>query len=217
MPALMLLPRSVAFKMPRGGECMKIRSLLLIVMAFLVGPIAFVSTAVGQQDNFWRDFGDWESRNRVLNGDPLRWEISSPSQRSLGARQRFWDLKRMRALSLELQQAFSPSGALDLKFVAKSAEEVNQRAKRLKSNLSLSKAKRRNRKEVEVNLDELRASLPMLKSAITDFLDNPALENARAGDAKLRIKAAGDLREVIELSDWVKKSSKKLGKSTGIH
>jgi len=187
-------------------------------MAFLVGPIAFVSTAVGQRyDNFWSDFGDWESRNRVLNGNPLRWEISSPSKGSLGARQRYWDLKRMRALNLELKQAVSPSGALDLKFIAKSAEEINQRAKRLKSNLSLPKPQRRNRNEVQANLDELRASLPMLKSVITDLVDNPDLENRRAVDAKLRIKAAGDLRELIELSDWVKKSSKKLAKSTGIH
>ncbi len=57
----------------------------------------------------------------------------------------------------------------------------------------------------------------MLESAITDFVDNPAVENARGADAKLRIKAAGDLKDVIELSDWVKKSSKKLTKSTGMH
>jgi len=123
----------------------------------------------------------------------------------------------MRALNLELKQAISPSVALDLKLVASSAEEINQRAKRLKSNLSLPKAKRPNRKKVEANLDELRASLPMLKSAITELVDNPALENARVADAKLRTKAAGDLKEVIELSDWVKKSSKKLAKSTPMH
>src|SRR5207253_2312071 len=125
------------------------------------------------------------------------------------------DFKRIQVLNLELQQAFSPSGALDLKLVAKSAEEINQRAKRLKSNLSLPKARRRNRKEVEANLDELRASLPMLKSAITDFVDNPALKSARAVDAKLRIQAGGDLEEVIELSDWVKKTCKKLARSAG--
>jgi hypothetical protein len=183
-------------------------------MGFLVGPIAFVSTAAGQQDNFWRDFGDWESRNRVLNGDPWRWEMPSPSKRSLAAKQRFWDLKRMRALNLELKQSVSPGGALDLKLVAKSAEEINQRAKRLKSNLSLPKPKTPNTTGVEANLDELRAALPMLESAITELVDNPALENARVADAKLRTQGAGDLKKVIELSDWVKKSSKKLAKST---
>ena len=135
----------------------------------------------------------------------------------MAAKQRFWDLKRIRALNLELKQAISPSVALDLKLVASSAEEINQRAKRLKSNLSLPKPKRPNRKKVEANLDELRASLPMLKSAITELVDNPALENARVADAKLRTKAAGNLKEVIELSDWVKKSSKKLAKSTPMH
>ena len=55
---------------------MKNGSLLLIVVAFLVGPIAFVSRAAGQQDNFWRDFGDWESRNRVLNGGRECWDSS---------------------------------------------------------------------------------------------------------------------------------------------
>src|SRR5437879_3845575 len=114
------------------------RSLLLIVVAFLVGPVAFVSTAAGQQD------------------DPWRWEIPSPSQRHLAASQRFWDLKRIRVLNLELKQAVSPSGALDLNFVAKAAEEINQRAKRLKSNLSLPKPKTPNTKGVEMNLDELR-------------------------------------------------------------
>ena len=55
----------------------------------------------------------------------------------------------------------------------------------------------------------------MLKSAITDFVDNPALKSARAVDAKLRIQAGGDLEEVIELSDWVKKTCKKLARSAG--
>src|SRR6266853_2885884 len=104
--------------MPPEGECMKNRPVLLIVMTVLVGPAAFVSTTAGQQDNFWRDFSDWESRNRVLNGDPWRWEIPSPSKRHLAAKQRFWDLKRIRALNLELKQAISPSVALDLKLVA---------------------------------------------------------------------------------------------------
>src|SRR5258708_22308816 len=142
---------------------MKNRSLLLIVMAFLVGPIAFASTAAGEQDNPWR------------------WERPSPSLRSLPAIQRFWDLKRIRALNLELKQAVSPSAPLDLKFVAKSAEEINQRAKRLKSNLSLPKPKRPNRKKVEANLDELRASLPMLESAITDFVDQPGRRKCSRG------------------------------------
>ena len=193
------------------------RSLLLTIMAFLVGPIAFVSPAAGQYDP-WRDFKEWESSNRALNGDPGRNErTTSPARRPLFASQISLDLKRMRELNLDLKQAVSPSGALDLNFLARSAAEINRRAKRLKSNLAFPKPEQHAQKRSEAKLDELRAAIPILESAITDFVGSSTLNNGRGIDAKLRTRAAGDLNEVIELSDWLKKSSKKLAKSTAMH
>ncbi len=201
----------------RGSESVKDRALLLVAMASLVGPIAFVSPAAGQQYDPWRDFNEWESRNRALNGDHGRPEVPSRSRRSLAASESFRDRKRIRALNLDLKRAVSPGGALDLNFLARSAAEINRRAKRLKSNLALPKPEQRTQKRSEAKLDELRASIPILESAITDFVENPTLKNGRVLDAKLRTRAAGDLNEVIELSDWWKKSSKKLAKSTAMH
>lgn len=210
----MLLPRSVFRRF--GGESVINRSLLLTIMAFLVGPIAFVSPAAGQYDP-WRDFKEWESSNRALNGDPGRNERPSPSRRPLFASQISLDLKRMRALNLDLKQAVSPSGALDLNFVARSAAEINRRAKRLKSNLAFPKPEQHAQRRSAAKLDELRAAIPILESAMTDFAGTSTLNNGRGIDAKLRTRAAGDLNEVIELSDWLKKSSKKLAKSTAMH
>jgi len=193
------------------------RALLLIIMGLLVGPIAFVSPAAGQQYDPWRDFNEWESRNRALNGDHGRTEGSPPSRRSLAASQSSRDLKRIRALNLDLKRAVSPSGALDLNFLAKSAAEINWRAKRLNSNLAFPKPEQRAQKRFEAKLDEVRAAIPILGSAITDFVETSTLNNGRVIDAKLRTRAAGDLNEVIELSDWLKKSSKRLAKSTAMH
>ena len=189
---------------------MKNRSLLLIVVAFLVGPIAFVSRAAGQQDNFWRDFSDWEARRDALNSVGDGHPRSSRSRRGVAIPQRSLDFKRIQALNLELKQAVSLAGALDLRSLAKSAAEINKRAKRLQFSLGLPKPTEHNRKKVEAKLDELRTSLPRLGSSITDFVENPVFKNDRAVDAKLLIKAGDDLKEVIELSDWVKKSSKRL-------
>src|SRR5258706_8714465 len=187
------------------------------MVAFFVGPIVFVSPAAGQQYDPWRDFNEWESRNRALNGDPGRSDRPSPSRRSLFASQISLYLKRMRALNLDLKQAVSPSGALDLNFLARSAAEINRRAKRLKSNLAFPKPEQHAQKRSEAKLDELRAAIPLLESAITDFVGASTLNNGRGIDAKMRTRAAGDLNEVIELSDWLKKSSKKLAKSTAMH
>jgi len=177
-----------------------------------------VCTASAQQDDFWRDFSDWERRRDALNrvGEE-RGRRSSPYRRGVAVPQRSWDFKRIQVLNLELKQAVSPGGALDLNVLAKSAAEINKRAKRLQFSLALPKPKERNQKEVAAKFDELRASIPMLGSSITDFVDNPVFKNARVVDTKLLIKAGDDLEEVIELSDWVKKSCKKLARSTGIN
>src|SRR5712692_3231375 len=98
---------------------MKNRSLSLIIMAFLLGPVAFVSTAAGQQDNFWRDFSDWEARRDALNSVGEGHARSSRYRRGVAIPQRSLDFKRIQALNLELKQAVSPAGALDLRSLAR--------------------------------------------------------------------------------------------------
>ena len=197
---------------------MKNTAVLLTVMTLLVGPIAFVSPALGQQDNFWKDFSDWEARRDALNrvGEEGR-RRSSRYRRGVAIPQRSWDFKRIQAVNLELKQTVSQGGALDLKFLGRSAAEINKRAKALQFGFALPKPNERNRKKVEATPDELRASLTMLGSSITDFVDNPVFKNARMVAAKLLIKAGDDLEEVIELSDWLKKTCKKLVRSTRIN
>ena len=196
---------------------MKNRALLLLtVMAFLVGPIAFVSRAAGQ-DNVWRDFSEWEVRRKALNRVGEDHETAPRYRRRVAPATHLRDINRIRALNLELTQAVSQGSALDFEFLAKSAGEINKRGKRLQVDLAFPRSKERDGEKVEVTPDELRKLLTALGSSIKSFVDNPVFKSARVVDARLLIKAKSDLAEVIELSDWVEKSCKKLARSNGMN
>ena len=124
------------------------------------------------------------------------------------------DFVRIQVVNNELADAVSRGGALDLKFVAKSASDIRKRAGRLKDNLVLPEYESAfvvpdARGSAEA---QLKSSLVTLSELIREFVTNPLFEKASLVDLHLATKARRDLDDIIEVSSRVKKSSAELSK-----
>jgi hypothetical protein len=127
------------------------------------------------------------------------------------------DFRRIQVVNNNLADALSQGGAIDLKFLAKSASEIRARAERLKDNLMLPKTERaapRPKPEDVINPEQVKRSLFVLYRLIIDFTHNPIFKVARPDDAELSAKAMSDLEEIIELSGHVRKGSEQLRKAS---
>jgi len=210
-----MLPRSVVPL--RASEVRVVKnSALLFALAFLVGPLAFVSAA-GQESDFWRDFSDWEARRKALDRVGENHKSSLPNRRPMAGASHVRDIKRIQALNLELTQAVSQGSALDFSFLAKSAGKIKKRGKRLQVDLAFPKPKEGDRRSLGATPGDLRALVTVLGSSITSFADNPVFKKARVVDANKLVKAGNDLEEIIELSEWVERSCEKMARSTAAH
>jgi hypothetical protein len=192
---------------------MKNSARLLVMISLLVCAGALARPVSGQQDYSDKEIREWEGRrdalNRVSESPHSR---LTPRGRGVALPKRGQDFRRIQILSDELKQAASQGTTLDLKFVAKSASEINRSAKRLKSGLALPASEEdpeRRKSEVGAASEQLRLSLDMLGGLITEFVNNPVFRDTRTVDAKLLIKAGRDLDEIIELSSRVKQSSER--------
>jgi hypothetical protein len=125
------------------------------------------------------------------------------------------DFLRIQVVNDELAQALSPTGPLDLKYVAQATSEIKKRAGRLKFNLALPEPEERaKRPKVEVLTDEqVRAALAALGPLIDGFAHNPIFKASKVLDAQMSIKAGTDLEEIIELSGQLKKGIERLNKA----
>lgn len=104
---------------------------------------------------------------------------------------------------------------LDLKFVTRSASEINRRAARLMSNLALPEpANAASRPALPLITDEkqVRASITSLGSLIYWFTKNPIFKEVKVIEPQSAAKARGDLERIVELSAHLKKSAEQLRK-----
>lgn len=166
-----------------------------------------------------RELRERDLRERQFNLRMLENEARRPVERrepQLALAQIREDFMRLQAVNDDMAQSVSRGGALDLKFVAKSASEVKKRAGRLKYNLVLPEAEKgskRSRAEVGAEPEQLKSSLSALNELIAGFVNNSVFKSAGVVDAELSAKARRDLERIIELSEGIKKSSEKLNKA----
>jgi hypothetical protein len=127
------------------------------------------------------------------------------------------DFIRIQVLNNDLAQAVSRGGALDLKFVSKSAAEIKKLAARLRENLA------RPGPADEGGRDETRAAPPPeqlgpalseLDGLVLRFVDGVVAKGVLLLDAQSSAQRRRELEAIIELSARVKKASEKLGRST---
>jgi hypothetical protein len=111
--------------------------------------------------------------------------------------------------------AFTDRG-LDYESLSEKAGDIMKRATRFRANINFSQLKDEKKIQKNPNAvdgEQLKASLLMLKHSISSFVNNPLFQNLGSIDIALSDKASRDLRDIIELSDSIKKTAKRLGKA----
>ena len=127
------------------------------------------------------------------------------------------DFTRIQIVNKELVLTTSEQKAVDFKFVARSAEEINKRAKRLLENLALPEAL----PEAARNLDpitdhaQVKSSITQMGWRIYYFAKNPIFKEANVIDTADAAKVRSDLEQIVELSALIKSGSERLGKKSG--
>jgi hypothetical protein len=123
------------------------------------------------------------------------------------------DFVRIQILNKPLGLAALGSGNLDLKFVTKSATEINKRAERLKENLALPIPLQSGEpiKEYRVeDASQLKVPIVDLARLILDFTDNPFFKEAGVLETQRAERARRDLDEIIRISEEITNFSQKL-------
>ena len=159
-------------------------------------------------------------RDRQFNKRTLEKELRKPADQTeqrLAFAQIKEDYVRIQVINHELAKAFSGGGTPDLTFIAKSAAEIKKRAERLKHNLVLPKPEKgfkRPDAHLFAGTEQLKSPVSTMSGLIVEFVNNQLFKATSVVDAKSSAKARLDLEQIIELSDYVRKSSEMMSKET---
>lgn len=159
---------------------------------------------------------DLEERQFMLRNLKAEGPAKRPEPR-LAVAQIREDFVRLQVVNNDLARTVSRGGALDLKFVSKSAAEIRKLAGRLRENLALpelaDETKGSETKSAPAT-GQLRPALSALDELILKFADDLASSGVVQVDAQLSAKTRRKLEEIIALSEVVKKTSEKLEKAS---
>ena len=126
------------------------------------------------------------------------------------------DFRRIQVLRNNVARHVLSGKPLDYKFVAGEAEEINKRASRLKSHLVRevpAGEKKEPEKPAELADDTVKDALVTMCLRIDSFTENPVFKLPDVVDVEQSAKAGRDLRDIIRLSDAVRKTAAKLSKA----
>ncbi len=128
------------------------------------------------------------------------------------------DLRRLQALNDEVAHAAAADARPDYKSVLDSTAEVKKRALRLKTDLALPPGAKEEKHADLKGADngQLQPGLSMLNKLLDGFLHNPIFSGETGAlDPHLTAQAKRDLDDIIALSEKLRKTADKLGKSGG--
>src|SRR5205085_1813515 len=159
------------------------------------------------------------SREATIRSAEMKAAVTQLNQQRLAAviEQTKQDFKRIQLVRNEMVDNLVAKKPLDYKLVSEQAAEINKRAGRLKSFLMRPAAegeKKDEAKHVEYDGDALKGALVKLCNAIYSFTGNPMFKDPGVVDAQKAAKAGGDLMNIIELSDDIRRNADRLGKSS---
>jgi hypothetical protein len=193
---------------------------------------AFALTAHGQQGSavererqrqireaLEREAIDQEREMLMLMTEKLR-ASAPPSEQRREPRLAFAQIRedyvRIQVINNELAQAVAAGGTLDMKLVSHSTAEIKKRADRLMLNLALpdyDEDNARPRTAVGTEPAQLKTALGSLDEMILRLVRNPLFRNPKLVDARQSPLVRRDLKEIIELSNQLKKRSEQLSKT----
>jgi hypothetical protein len=120
------------------------------------------------------------------------------------------DFTRLQVVNNEIKLKSARDVVLDFKFVSEAAAEIKKRSSRLRTNLVFPETVSDDKTKKTPRTEGLKAQLVTLDRLIRSFVTNPVFHEAGVINAQLAAKARGDLDEIIDLSDRVKKHASKL-------
>src|SRR5688500_10591851 len=127
------------------------------------------------------------------------------------------DFTRIQIVNKNLVLTTDKTDKPDLKFVEKSASEINKRAERLMANLALPEPTEETpapKTEVVSDRTQLKKSITALGWLIYRFTKNPMFKEAKVIEASAAERARRDLVEIIRRSNQLAKASEQLSKAT---
>ena len=185
-------------------------------MALAVMPAVSAQTSQAERD---RAENERELEIRV-------WNLRMLSEQSLKSRKKRRDVQqelaqlqedftRIQVVNKRLGRAALGSGALDLRFVSQSADEIKQCAERLNTNLSLPELDVGNQAPASARIagpEQIKSSILRLARVVFRFVDNPFFKEVSVVDKEFATRARSDLEEIIELSEHLRKVATTLKK-----
>lgn len=158
-----------------------------------------------------------ELRLRLLTESAKTTTLSAErtaEDRKLIVSQIFEDFEHIQLVNRELVQLSANFNNTGYKRMSTLAEEMNKRAKRLKSNLGipdLNHEKKESEPAPEMDATQVKASLQTINASVKSFVSNPLFQDPRVTDVRHLDNLRRDISNLIELSRAVKKALGKLG------
>ena len=126
----------------------------------------------------------------------------------------FEDFERMQVVNREMMQAGSNLNVQNCKRISTLADEMNKRAKRLKTNLGIPdpEPQKKDHEENAAAMDaaQFKASLQSLDGSVKSFVNSPLFKDPRVTTVGQLHNLRRDITNVIELSRTVKKAAGKI-------
>jgi hypothetical protein len=192
-----------------------------IVMAVAIVPAPSAQTTQAERDRADNErdleLRIWNLRLLAEQSLKSRQKKRRNVQQALAQMQE--DFTRLQVVNKSLGRAAISSGALDLKFVSKSAAEMKKVSERLNDNLALPESGMGNQPAASDPLaspEQIKSSILRLARLVFRFVDNPFFKEASVVDTDLTTRARRDLEEIIELSERLKKDSERLEKAVRV-
>ncbi len=123
------------------------------------------------------------------------------------------DFARLQVVNNEVKLKTSANAVLDFKYVSDAAAEIKKRSTRLRTNLVFPDSAKADKREETPPAEGLKSRLVTLDRLIRSFVTNPVFTDANVINTELAAKARGDLDEIIDLSDKIKKHAANLNKA----
>lgn len=126
------------------------------------------------------------------------------------------DFTLIQVLNNEMIRAAFAEQVTDYEIISEKAADVKRRASRLKASIrfdELKDEKKRTNYQEAGDLKQLKVSLVLLRQLINRFVNSPMFQNPGVIDVQRSAQTSRDIRDIIEISEIIKKGAKKLDKS----
>ena len=150
---------------------------------------------------------------------PIRRSGSGPEESALSQIKE--DFERIQSIDREMMRSVFTNNSVDDQQILKTTAEIRKRATRLRTNLAYPEPDNRQNggKGRPSQEDEnIKVSLAKLDQTIMSFVMNPIFQlTQQVVDAQLAKKASSDLRDIVELSETIRRNLDRLNKAHSKH